>query len=227
MRKAGLRIGLSLFAPIGVYFLAATLGAVIPGNWPKTAGPGTIEVQLIRGPIHYDFLIPLTPATRNRLDDLRRAGVPVDQPEMQWLMVGWGAREFYTTAGTYADVTIAALLKGLTGDQSVLRVDAFGPLRPDLDLPHIRMDRAQFALFLDAVDASFSRSDQGHLVPLQVAGFSATDRFFVANGRFDLFRTCNVWIGEVLRDADVRFGLWVPLPFSVTLSRWLYQSVPE
>ncbi len=224
MRKAVPGTAVGIFSVLALYFLAALIGAVIPGSGFRASGEDVVEVHLIRGPIHYDFLIPLTAETRERLGDLNDAGVPLDGPRAQGLLIGWGAQEFYTTTGTYSDVALGAVFKGLAGDRSVLRTDVVGRLPTDLDLPGIRMNPEQFARFLNAIEASFARSDQGRLVPLNATGFSATDRFFAARGTFNLFQTCNVWIGQILRAAEVRFGLWVPLPYSVTLSHWLFQS---
>ena len=35
-------------------------------------------------------------------------GIALDHPEARWLVLGWGARDFYTTVGTYSDVTARA-----------------------------------------------------------------------------------------------------------------------
>ncbi len=224
MRKAAGRAGLCLSAGIACYFLAALVGALIPGSGHRAQGDDTIEIALVRGPIHYDFLIPLTPDARQKLDDLNMAGVPVGHSQSQWLMIGWGARDFYTTTGTYSDVSLRAVIKGLTGDQSVLRVEAFGYLNPDLDLPTIRLSPEQFDKLLTNILDSFARTDQGRLMPMELPGFSDHDQFFEAKGHFNALRTCNVWVGEMLRAADIRFGIWVPLPYSITLSRLIYQS---
>jgi hypothetical protein len=46
--------------------------------------------------------------------------------------------------------------------------------------------------------------------------------FYEANSHFSIFRTCNVWIAEVLRGAGVPMGIWTPTPYSVSLSRWWF-----
>ncbi|WP_282027668.1 DUF2459 domain-containing protein [Ruegeria faecimaris] len=52
----------------------------------------------------------------------------------------------------------------------------------------------------------------------------STEISFKARGRFNALRTCNVWAGEVLWAANEDFGTWVPLPYSITLSRLINQS---
>lgn len=55
-------------------------------------------------------------------------------------------------------------------------------------------------------------------MPIPGPGFGPTDRFFAAHGRFDILRTCNTWISDMLRAAGLRFGAWTPTPYAVTLS---------
>jgi hypothetical protein len=44
------------------------------------------------------------------------------------------------------------------------------------------------------------------------------DGFFAAKDRFHLFRTCNVWLSDLLAKAGVPFGRWTPTPFAVRLA---------
>lgn len=196
---------------------AAVFGALIAVA-PATdgpQGPRPHQVLLISGPIHYDFLLPWTPQTQAAFTT--RGITPTAGPETKHLLVGWGARTFYTTVGGYTDVSARAVYRGVTGDTSVMRLDTIGALRPGLDLRVISMTDAQYARFLSAIINSF-----GATTPLTQSGFTATDTFYPAIGRFHILRTCNVWIGDMLRAAGVRFGLWTPLPLSVSVSHAVY-----
>lgn len=219
MRLIG-RAALLLPALVGLYLLAAAAGAVIPGRVQEASakdGP-PVTILLVAGPIHYDVLLPLTAETRAAFAPLGPHGLPVDAPGAEWLIIGWGAREFYTTTGSYADLSLAAVWRSFTGDASVLRVDVAGPLRAGLDLPAATLTAGQYSQLLAAISDSFRRDRAGALVPIPGPGFGPTDRFFAAHGRFDILRTCNTWISDMLRAADLRFGAWTPTPYAVTLS---------
>lgn len=54
--------------------------------------------------MHTDILFPMTSETRARFGFAEAAGVPVNHPDAQLLILGWGSAAFYTTAGTYADI---------------------------------------------------------------------------------------------------------------------------
>nr|WP_281494108.1 DUF2459 domain-containing protein [Jannaschia sp. S6380] len=194
---------------VAVWLMAGLLGAAIP-----VAGepPGEeVEIGLVGTAIHYDFLLPATPETRAALGFARRAGVPLDDPAVAWILVGWGAHDFYTSTGRYADIGAGPVLRAITGDGSVLRIDVW-PAFDDPATLRLRLSGAQYERLLAAIAGM-----QGGPV-LDHPGFTRTDAFVAAHGRFHLLRTCNVWIGEMLRAAGLRFGAWTPTPQAVRLS---------
>jgi uncharacterized protein (TIGR02117 family) len=212
MRRALRLLALTLSLP--VLYLAASLALpLVPGAGPDRSGPPAHVVGLLQGPIHTDILFPLTPDTRARFAFAEDAGVPIAHPEAEWLVLGWGSAAFYTTAGTYADITASAVLTAATGDAAVIRLDTLGPLQPLENLRFLPLSEAQFQALLGETTAALaSRTKLPH------PGFTGTDAFFPALGRFHLFRTCNVWLGETFRAAGIPFGLWTPANWSVTLS---------
>ncbi len=220
-----IRATLVLPGVILVYLGAALIGAVLPGPVVARGGQPEIAIGLADGPIHYDFLLPLTPEARARFGFATADGVAVDDAGAEWLVVGWGARDFYTTVGSYSDLSLRAVWRGITGDGSVIRIQALGPLAAPENLAWLGLSQAEFAGLLDAVDASFARGDKDQLLPLGDAGWGGV--FYEGAGRFHIRRTCNVWVGEVLRAAGVAFGRWTPTPQSVRLSLWRFQSRGE
>ncbi|MBS8226560.1 DUF2459 domain-containing protein [Vannielia litorea] len=218
MRAARLlrRVLLWPLAALLLYLAAAALGGLVPGRMANVApGEGPpVEIGLIAGRIHYDFILPATEETRAALAFAREGGVPVAAPGVRHFVVGWGSAGFYTTAGTYADVAASTVLKAATGDASVLRVEVYGPLPEGFDYPRLTLTAGQYSALL----AFIAETRAGP--PIHGAGFSQTDAFFAAHGRFHLFRTCNTWITDALRAAGHPAGAWTPTPYAVTLSLW-------
>ncbi len=174
-----------------------------------------MAIHLVGTAIHYDFVLPATPETRAAFAFAGGVGVPVGAAEARWILVGWGARDFYTATGTYADMEAGPIWRAVTGDDSVLRIDVLG----DVDLsgtPVLRLSTAQYARLLAAIRASTDGTALAH------PGFTASDAFFEGAGRFDLWRTCNVWVGEMLQAAGLRFGRWTPTPQSIRLALRLH-----
>ena len=204
--------------------IAALIGAVwAPGVAQDRAMP-TRDVLLIHGPIHYDLLIPLDDISRPRFAALEARGVPLSHPDARWLVIGWGARKFYTETPTYRELKPGNVWRGVIGDDAVLRIDVIGPIDRQIKRRSVAMTERQYRTLVDNVWSELTLGPDGLPERVGVTGYTTTDGFFAAEGRFSILRTCNVWIGDQLRAAGLRFGRWTPLPLSVSLSYQLYQS---
>lgn len=203
-----------------LYFAAGFVGAVIPGKHADLPSGTEVLIGLARGPIHYDFLLPMTPEVRAQFGFAEAAGVPVAAPQAEWLSVGWGSEAFYTSAGSYADIRPGAVFTAITGDRAVLRLDVAGDISRVEGIQYLTLSEPQFAVLLARLAADFQRDQTGAALPL-AARFNEHDAFFEAKGRFNIFHPCNAWLGEVLREAGVPFGIWTPTPQAVEMAlRW-------
>ena len=213
------RLCAGLFCVAIAYLAAAVAGALIPGRVADIAGGDDVEIVLVAGPIHYDILLPLNDDTRQAFTFVAEAGVPLDAAD--WLVVGWGSRAFYTTTGDYTDLDVSVIWDAASGDASVLRFDAaYGDWSDYGTAVPLSMD--QYARLRGEILQVLTRGDAGFAFDIPGASLTQTDVFFEAQSRFSILRTCNVWIGEVLRNVGVSMGVWTPTPYAVTLSRWWF-----
>lgn len=221
-RLWGRWLGMGLAAPFfmaALWGLAGLAGALIPAPVAVQPGAATVEIGLIATPIHYDLLLPLTPDLRARFGFAAQAGVAVEAPEAGWLLVGWGAREFYTAGGGYGDLPLRAVAKGIAGDASVLRLEAWGrfALRDAPEVTRLRLTPAGYAALLARISAELGAPEL-----VKAPGLTQADAFFAGRSGFSALRTCNVWMGEALRAAGVPLGRWTPTPQALRLSLWVW-----
>ncbi len=208
---------LGLLAPFVFYAVAALTGAVIPRQTADVdQSASSVEIILAQGVIHYDILIPLDDEARSVFGFAEEAGVPLTDPAAEWLSLGWGSKAFYTQTGTYGDISLGTTWRAAAGDSGAIRIEVYGPLPDHPKLRRVTVSPEQLAALRSAIRRDMTLEP----VPLDVEGFSDTDAFYPADGRFNMFRTCNVWVGEVMAQAGLPMGVWTPTPFAVTLSLW-------
>lgn len=227
-RKWLLWLAAGTVGPVVLFLAASILGGLIAGPLAPVAADeagARRVVGLLAGPIHNDFVLALDDDLRRRFAFAAEGDVPIDDPDAAFLIVGWGAREFYTTTGTMGDIAPGVVWRAMVGDRSVMRVDVWGAFDPE-SLPTyraLRVTEAQYQALLEGVEAGFATDPaSGRPVLVKAPGFYPTDAFFAGRERFHLFNTCNVWVGRQLRAAGVRFGLWTPATWSVDLSLWRF-----
>jgi uncharacterized protein (TIGR02117 family) len=193
--------------------LAGGLWLTGPSRMSDPPEQDNLTIGLIAGPIHYDLMLPLRGGVGQRFDFAAAAGLPLSHPAAEWVLVGWGAKEFYTSTAALSDMQAATVWQAATGDSAVMRLDVLGPVEPNESITFIRLSPSEMDGLITAVLGSFSST-----TPLPLPGFTATDAFFPAKGRFNMFNTCNVWVGHMLRAAGLPFGRWTPFPQSIRLA---------
>ena len=209
---------------VAAVLLAVMLGTLVPRPlWPAAAaGEGTRHILVLKNPIHTDIAIPVDDGVRRRFHFLADAGLPVDAPQAQHLVFGWGGRAFYLETPTWSQVKAVPVLKALTLDASVMHVDVVGAIdESHPDVAGFDIDEAHFAALLDYIAGSFQQGPNGPMA-IDHAGYSSFDRFYEANGHFNALVGCNTWTAGGLRVAGLRTGWWNPLPVSLGWSLRLY-----
>ncbi|MEP6566194.1 MAG: TIGR02117 family protein [Mesorhizobium sp.] len=221
MRKLGRFLGLVVVAAA----LAVVLGTLVPRPlWPAAIANPVISrhILVLKNPIHTDIAIPVDDRVRQRFHFLVDAGIPVDSPEVRYIVFGWGGRAFYLETPTWSQLKAVPVIKALTLDTSVMHVDIAGDIsEPHPDVTGFDIGEARFAALLDFIEASFQQGPNG-LILVPDAAYSRYDGFYEANGHFNALVGCNTWTAAALRTAGLRTGWWNPLPVSLGLSMRLY-----
>lgn len=222
------RIALGVLLVIAIPIVLGIVGTLVP--WPFAVAPGaepSKRILILSNPIHTDIAIPIEPESLAALPFLAEAGLPVAHPDARWLLIGWGAREFYTRTPSLADMQPGPTFKALTLDAATMHVDVIGELAPDSPfVVPVDITADGYAGMLQAMSESFTRRD-GQVIPIEGYALGTADRFFEGEGFFTAVLGCNTWGARMLRSAGLRTGIWNPLPVSLTTSLPLFNELPS
>ncbi len=224
------KIGLIPPLIVILFYVASFVGALLPANisYPDARDDGHgVNILLASGPIHYDLLLPATLETRAKLQMLQQSGFDPFDPRIGYFSVGWGSKAFYTSTKDYTDLSAKTIYRAVTGDASVMRIFALGRGLAISDLDQIELPQKQYNALLTYVEQSFLRDSQGHASLLQNTSLRIGDMFFDSPARFNIIKTCNIWIANGLAAAGVKIGRWTPTPQSLRLSLWWFGSLVD
>lgn len=98
-RRGARRLVVLLLAPPLLYRAASVALPLIPDPGPDLSGSPARIIGLLQGPIHTEILFPPTTKTRARFAFAGAAGVPLNHPDAECLVFGWGSAAFDTSAG--------------------------------------------------------------------------------------------------------------------------------
>lgn len=222
------RIFKSVLIAVFALVAIAGLGIVVPRPlWhdnPARYAEHSHHILMLSNPIHTDIAIPVDADLLSRFGFLRSAGLDLDNPNLRYLVFGWGGRSFYTETPTWADLKVGPVLKSFTLDRSVLHAELAGEIPKDAPaVTALNIDAGGLERLKQFILASLAQSDGGP-VSLPGVSYGTHDAFFEANGSFNAFMGCNTWTAAALRQAGLTSGFWTALPWMLRLSLDLHND---
>jgi len=127
-----------------------------------------------------------------------------DFPEALYLELGWGDRDFYQTPRAGLGILVQAALKS---PASVLFVTglptAVTRYFPQADILAIPLSRRGLEELVRFIHATYKRDASGQTIPLGPGHNHRHSMFYLAEGDYSLFNTCNSWISKALQAAGL------------------------
>lgn len=222
MRLANLKSGLKwtsflLAGLFALYGMAAWIGSgwAVNSDWKPARGSVTIHVAT--NGYHSGLILPVSTEGEDWSLIIRPTDLPDPDDAGNWLLFGWGDREFYLNTPTWSALRPSTVVVALLGsDQSLVHVDHLTDPREVPSARAVRLTPAEYRRLTAFVRASMALDAEGRGVA--TPGYGSLDVFYAAQGRYSALRTCNVWTGEALEAAGVKVGRWTP--FSGGVMRW-------
>ncbi|MDY0870843.1 DUF2459 domain-containing protein [Dongia rigui] len=200
-------LGLGLF-----YFLSAILLGTIPGAELRQAGPRSYLFYACDNGVHVDLVLPAAGQGRDWFDFFPPTDFAGDVTGASHVALGWGAKSFYAATKEWSDIRPGPVLRALFWqDSAVLHVSYAGDPSGRDNCRSVASDEAGRDALYAFVDATLGGPPQREDLP----GYGPNDGFYSARGVYSLFRTCNVWTADALKQSGQGMALWSPFSFQI------------
>ena len=127
-----------------------------------------------------------------------------DFPEALYLEVGWGDRDFYQTPQPGLGLLLQAALKSPASVLFVIGlptvVTRYFPYADILEIPLTQRGLEGLVHF---IHATYKRDATGQIIALGMDHNHRYSMFYLAEGDYSLFNTCNTWTSKALRAAGL------------------------
>ena len=142
-----------------------------------------------------------------------------DFPDKPYLEIGWGDWDYYQTRNPDLWMTFKAALLPTSSVLYVTgRMEAGIPHATQYEILELALTREAFYRMCRYIHGSFDRAGSVRVAALATRTFSG-GRFYPAQGRFHLLRTCNAWTAGALRAAGIPVGIFSALSASRLVSQ--------
>lgn len=193
-----------------MYFGAALIGSVIPVN-SKPDYIGDITIYLRTNGVHTDFIFPI----ENEIMDWKTLVDPDHSlshiENTRYVSFGWGDLEFYQNTPQWSDLTFPVAFKAVfLATPSAMHVEFQQAVRMDQPTISLKINEQQYRDLAQYVANSFEKNGSGRANPIPDLHYKRNDAFYPATRSLHFFYTCNTWVNEGLKAADLRACLWTP-----------------
>jgi uncharacterized protein (TIGR02117 family) len=211
MLKVLRRVVLAVFALSALYVVAALVLGAIPVNRDFQPAPDGVEIAVCSNGVHTDFVLPVKTDEVDWSTTFRPQHFPTDVTRFDHIGIGWGDLDFYRSTPRWSDFDTGIALRALAGlGPAALHVQYRPGPGANEDCRRMVVSVPQYRALANYIGATLAATEAP-----AAPGYGATDLFYPALGRFSLFKSCNVWVGEGLKASGLPSGLWTPFSFQV------------
>lgn len=201
---------LSLLIVMMLYMMAAIIGSVIPVNKDQPEN-GEVTIYLRTNGVHTSFIFPI----KNPIMDWSTITHPSQTLSgsngFQYVSFGWGDLEFYRKTPQWSDLTFPVAFQAVfLSKPSALHVQFIERIRHDQPTLPVEITEDQYRSLVAFVSSSFKRNASGEVQQVEGLHYDRQDAFYKATRSLHFFYTCNTWLNEGLKKADLRACLWTP-----------------
>ncbi|MGM0620720.1 MAG: TIGR02117 family protein [Bacteroidota bacterium] len=198
----------ALVGLIVLYLAIALLLSFLPTHPPEKNCRPEHKIFVATNGVHLDIILPVEKIETDLRSQLQ---LPAGT---RFVSFGWGDKAFYIKTPEWSDLTFPVAFRALfLKTEAAMHVTSLG--RMFSDWKEVEICTGQLNTLNSYINSSFKKNETGELQKLEFPGYTSHDDFYEGNGSFTVFRTCNVWANNALKETGVKTSVWSPFDFGV------------
>lgn len=218
VKKLFIRLGkavLVLVLLLGIYALAVWLLPYISVNRnADSQGDEDLSIYIKTNGVHTDIVVPVKNDRMDWSQLVQYAHTDAKDSTLEYIGIGWGDKGFYLQTPEWKDLKFSVAFKAMFHlGSSAIHATFYKRMNTGEDCKEIRISNDEYDKLVTYIKNTFETDASGNSIHIESVndGYGSTDAFYEANGRYDLFHTCNTWANSALKACDQRACLWTAL----------------
>ena len=185
----------------------------------STHSDTSISIYILSNGVHTDVVVPIyhKNTSISWRDFVKIEHTLAKDTNSTLVAFGWGNKGFYLETPEWADLKFSVAFNAVFGlGGSAMHVTFHKQLKENKHCRKIYLSADQYRNLTKFILNQFSKSSSGEaiLIPTKT-NYGKNDAFYEANGRYNLFYTCNTWTNDALKLCGQKASLWTPFESGV------------
>lgn len=206
------RLGVMVLLPIGFVllylFIAFICSHIVMSG--KEDGEPEITIYIKTNGVHTDIVMPVHSEITDWSKEVKYNNTVSEDSNYTYLAIGWGNKAFYLETPEWKDLKCSVAFNAAFGlSPSAIHATYYKNITENNHCRKIVISKHQYLLLVNYITNSFQKDAAGHFKNIQTrANYGMSDAFYEANGRYNLFKTCNTWANDCLKESGQKSCLW-------------------
>jgi uncharacterized protein (TIGR02117 family) len=162
--------------------------------------------------VHTDFVLPVKTKSVDWSTIFLRSDTKSNDSSKNHISIGWGDQGFFLNTPQWSDLTFktafnAAFYRG----KSAIHINYINIKDINTDFRELKISKHNYQKLISYIQNSLVKKEERNYSCIKNRGYWETDAFYESKGSYGLFNTCNSWINEGLKVAELKACLWTPL----------------
>lgn len=206
---------LCLLLILVAYALLSLLGALIPVHSNFTPSKEGVDLRVHTNGMHISFILPTQNKFFDWTDKIDPGLFEIKAFSSSFLSFGWGDQAIYLDIVEWNELSFRLGFRTLfIPTPAIMHVKAHLHL-PSENIMQTRISREQYLQLCQFILKTFCLDQQQKVQLIPGVGYTPNDQFYLAEGKYHAFNTCNTWAYKGLKKIGVRTALWASIDRSI------------
>ncbi len=202
------KLFLWFFAFIAVYFIAAFVLSRITVNSKDKDPKKEVVIYLKSNGIHTDIALPVKNEIKDWSNEIKYSHTISNDSTMQFVAFGWGNKDFYLNTPDWSDLKFSTAFKAAFHiGSSAMHTQFYYNLSESERCRKIEISQEEYKKLVRYISESFTK-ENNEVQLISGQHYNDHDAFYEANGKYDLFNTCNSWTNCALKTSGQKAAVW-------------------
>lgn len=203
------RIGLGIVLFLAVYGLAAFSLSKITVNSEAENQAKEVTIYIMTNGVHTDLILPIKNETKDWSQQIKIENTKAKDSTAQYVAFGWGDKGFYLDTPEWSDLKFSTAFNAAFGlSNSAMHTTFCKSVKESKTCVKIEVSKENYQKLVTYIESGFQYDANQNPIFIEATTYGKNDSFYEANGKYNLFQTCNSWANTALKESNQKAAFW-------------------
>lgn len=203
------KLFLAIFVFLIIYSASAFLLSKITMNSDADNQSKDVTIYIKTNGVHTDIIVPVKNKIKNWSSQIKFENTKSKDSTAEYLAFGWGDKGFYLDTPEWSDLKASTAFKAAFAlGSSAMHTTFYKSIKENKECVKIAISGENYKKLVAFIEQSFQFDSNQNPIFIPATTYGKNDSFYEANGKYNLFHTCNSWANSALKSSNQKAALW-------------------